>query len=426
MSDRRTDVLVIGGGITGLGVARDLAERGVDVTLVERDGLAAGATGGMHGLLHSGARYALAEPDSARQCRREGEILREIAGHAITDTGGLFLAHEDDPSAHLDDRLAACRDCGIPAERIDGDRARELEPSLAGAITDGFTVPDAVVDPFRLAVATAAAAERAGARIEPHAAVTALHTADGRVVGATVEHADGPSKARPEAPTGPDEPVPAGTEETIRAAHTVNAAGAWADRVAGLAGHTVPTRPTRGVMTVVSHDETTRVCNRCRPKTDGDILVPAADGAIVGTTSVAVDDPDEYPTEQWEQQLVIEELAELVPAVADSPVVESYWGVRPLYDPSADAEPTDASRGFAVLNHDGGGLTSVVGGKLTTHRLMAEHVGDTVADALGVSRDSTTADQPLVGADDTPLAPYLDAFAVETPDSRRLPQPNAE
>lgn len=425
---------MIGGGITGLGVARDLARRGVDVTVVERDGLAAGATGGMHGLLHSGARYALAEPESARQCRRENATLRRIAADAISDTGGLFLAHEDDPAAHVDDRLAACRACDIPAEPIDGRRVRELEPAVSEAVTRGFRVPDAVIDPFRLAVATAAAAERAGARIEPHAAVTDLHTADGRVVGATVRHEDGPGKARPAAPTGPDDAIPSGTRETIRAAHVVNAAGAWADRVAELADCSVATQPTRGVMTVVGHDETRRVCNRCRPKTDGDILVPAADGAVLGTTSVAVADPDDYPRESWEPQLVIDELAELVPAVADAPVRESYWGVRPLYEPSvadrpdhAETEdPTATARGFAVLGHEPAGLTTVVGGKLTTYRLMAEAVGDRVADALGVHRSSDTADVALVGTNDVSLDPYVEAFDCATPATRRLPPTPAE
>ncbi len=462
MTDRQTttEVLVIGGGITGVGVARDLARRGVDVTLVERDTLAAGATGGMHGLLHSGARYALAEPESARQCRAENAVLREIAPHAISETGGLFLARAEDPAGHVDERLAACRSCEIPVEPLDGETARELEPALAPEITRGFRVPDAVIDPFRLTVATAAAAERAGARIEPHATVTDLRTAGDRVVGAVVEHADGPGKARSSVATGPDEPVPSGTRETIRAAHTVNAAGAWADQIAALAGHEVGVRPTRGVMTVTTHDQTSRVCNRCRPKTDGDILVPAANGAVLGTTSVPVENPDDYPQEDWEQRLVIDELAELVPAVADASVRESYWGVRPLYEPvgnadatatTADAtattddatattddasaaasgasatangasEPTNGAstaRGFAVLEHTEG-LTTVVGGKLTTHRLMAQQVGNRVADALGIDRESDTASVPLVGVDE-PLDPYLDAFGCSPPETRRLP-----
>ena len=86
-----TTVLVVGGGGTGTGTARDLAARGVDVTLVERGGLASGTSGRSHGLLHSGARYAESDPEGAVECREENEILRDIAGQWIDDTGGLFL-----------------------------------------------------------------------------------------------------------------------------------------------------------------------------------------------------------------------------------------------------------------------------------------------------------------------------------------------
>lgn len=463
--------MVIGGGITGVGVTRDLATRGVDVRLIERGGLAAGATGAMHGLCHSGARYALGEPTSARQCHRESRVLRAIAPHTLDETGGLFLAHEDDATDHVDRRLAACRDCEIPVESLDGRAIRELEPAVSPQVERGFTVPDAVIDPTRLVAATAAAAERAGARITTHARVTELetdgrvtdrhvtdsrvtdsHVTDGRVTddhvtdsrvtddhvtdshvtGVTIEHGTGPSKARPTVPTGPDEAVPSGTRERIRADHVVNAAGAWAGRVATLADCSVRMAPTRGVMVVLDRNPTERVCNRCRPKTDGDILVPGAAGGIAGTTSVEVTDPDDYPREAWERRLVIDELATVVPSVAEADVRTAYWGVRPLYDPpettgdgrAAGDDPTATSRGFRIIDHarEGRpGLTTVVGGKLTTHRLMAERVSDRVAETLGVTADCVTADRPLPGADDrTALDPYLAAFDLTPSADRRL------
>ena len=93
---RKTEVLVIGGGATGVGVARDLALRGVDVTVVERGGLSSGTSGRSHGLLHSGARYADTDPVGARECIAENRVLREIAGDCIRDTGGLFVQLDGD------------------------------------------------------------------------------------------------------------------------------------------------------------------------------------------------------------------------------------------------------------------------------------------------------------------------------------------
>jgi len=86
-----TEVLVLGGGSTGCGIARDLARRGLEVTLVERGTLTDGTTGRMHGLLHSGGRYAVSDRASARECIEENEVLREIAGHCVEETGGLFV-----------------------------------------------------------------------------------------------------------------------------------------------------------------------------------------------------------------------------------------------------------------------------------------------------------------------------------------------
>src|SRR5512142_1871954 len=112
------DSIVIGGGATGAGVAVDLALRGLRVVLVERHDLSDGTSGRYHGLLHSGGRYAVTDPESARECSEENRILRRIAPHCIEDTGGFFLSTPDDDPAYADTWLAACRQCGIEVEEI--------------------------------------------------------------------------------------------------------------------------------------------------------------------------------------------------------------------------------------------------------------------------------------------------------------------
>lgn len=109
---RYSDVIIIGGGATGAGIARDCALRGLSVTLLERHDIATGATGRNHGLLHSGARYAVTDPESARECIAENQILRRIARHCIEPTNGLFITLPEDDliSANLCDRLPRCRD----------------------------------------------------------------------------------------------------------------------------------------------------------------------------------------------------------------------------------------------------------------------------------------------------------------------------
>ena len=98
MDAREFDVIIIGGGITGAGTQRDCAMRGLRTLLIERSDIATGATGRNHGMLHSGARYAVSDPESAAECIRENRILRQIAAHCIEETDGLFVTlPEDDP-----------------------------------------------------------------------------------------------------------------------------------------------------------------------------------------------------------------------------------------------------------------------------------------------------------------------------------------
>ena len=410
-------VLVVGGGSTGAGVARDLATRGVEVTLVEQGNLTHGTTGRMHGLLHSGGRYAVADPDSAAECIAENRVLRDIAAHCVEMTGGLFVKRPEDSESYFERKLRGCSDCGIPAEAVSGAAAREVEPHLAPDIDRAISVPDAAIDPFRLVVANAADAEARGARVETHTTVTDLLVEGGEVVGAELEHG-----------SGPDRRVRgrAGERETLRVDHVVNATGAWAGTVGAMAGVDVDVRPSKGVMTVMNVRQVDTVINRCRPKGDADIIVPHETAAILGTTDEEVEDPADFPEEQWEVDLVIEELSKLVPALREARTLRSFWGVRPLYEPPevGSEDPTDITRDFFLLDHadrDGvPGLTSIVGGKLTTYRLMAEAVADHVCARFGMRTDCRTADEPLPGSEDfSILREYMDEFGLRSPVGRR-------
>ncbi|MDS0292760.1 FAD-dependent oxidoreductase [Halogeometricum luteum] len=381
---RNTDVVVVGGGATGAGVARDLALRGVDVTLVERGGLSSGTSGRSHGLLHSGARYAESDEVGARECIEENRILKDVAGECIRDTGGLFVQLPDDDPEYFEAKRAACEEIGIPVETLSPEEAREAVPGLSEDVVRAMEVPDAVVYPSRLVAANAADAREHGATVLTDAPVEDLRVEEGRIVGVDVGGA---------------------VDEEIRAERVVNAAGAWAGKVAETAGVDVEMRPTRGVMVSVEHEGLGPVLNRTRDPDDGDIVVPHDGEVVLGTTSVEVEDPDDYETAEWEVENSRAECATMLPAVRDAPEVRTWWGVRPLYAPDEDSRhgARGISRGFFVLDHADEGvenLTSVVGGKLTTYRQMAEATADRVCEALGVDADCRTAEERLPGADD--------------------------
>ncbi|EMA43990.1 FAD-dependent oxidoreductase [Halococcus saccharolyticus] len=388
-----TDVLVIGGGATGVGVARDLAMRGVDVVLAERDGLSGGTTGRSHGLLHSGARYAEADADGAAACIAENRVLREIAGDCLRDTGGYFVQLPGDDPDYFAAKRDACRDLGIEVDVRSGSAAREAIPELSPEIERVMRVPDAVAYPSRLVAATAQSARDHGAAIHTDAPVTDLHgDADTAADGATDETITAAS-------------IGGTVDDRIVADHIVNATGAWAGECAALAGIDLKMSPTRGVMVAVENEGLDTVLNRCREPADGDIVVPHENQVVLGTTSVAVDDPDEYPQPERAIERMIDECAAMVPALDGREPARTYWGVRPLYDPTAAGEGARAiSRDFFLLDNeerdDTEGFTSIVGGKLTTHRRMAEAVADHVCERLGVDAACRTADNPLPGHDD--------------------------
>jgi glycerol-3-phosphate dehydrogenase len=397
----QTTVLVIGGGGTGVGTARDLAARGVDVTLVERSGMGGGTTGRSHGLLHSGARYAESDPEGAAECIEENQIIRDIAGHCIGDTGGIFVQLSEDDPEYFDEKLAGCQEHGIPAEVIDGHEARDRVPELSEDVERAMVVPDGVIYPSRLVAANAASAEEHGATVLTHAPVEGISVSDGAISSVEV---------------GGD------VNETIEADYVVNATGAWAGECAAMAGIDVEMQPTKGVMVSVDYDGLKPVINRCRLPADGDIIIPHESQVVLGTTSVAVDDPDEFEEEQWEVEKMFEECADMMPTLDGREIARTWWGVRPLYAPdesgrgskdSGTGNERGISRGFFLLDHEQDGVenfASVVGGKLTTYRMMAEATADHVSDVLGVDAESTTATETLPGADDPD---QLDAFVAK-------------
>lgn len=167
------DVIIVGGGITGAGTARDCALRGLRVLLIERFDIATGATGRNHGLLHSGARYAVTDQESATECIKENMILKKIARHCVDDTSGLFITLPEDDLAYQDTFVKACLTAGIKAEVIDPEEARRMEPSVNPSLIGAVKVPDGSVDPFRLCASNMFDAHRRNGSTEPSGTFTA-------------------------------------------------------------------------------------------------------------------------------------------------------------------------------------------------------------------------------------------------------------
>jgi glycerol-3-phosphate dehydrogenase len=201
-----------------------------------------------------------------------------------------------------------------------------------------------------------------------------------------------------------------GETEDVRASFVVNAAGPWAAEVGKKAGVEFRMVLSRGAMFAFNGRWTTAIVSRLRPPGDGDIFVPLGYLGVAGTTSVPTEDPGEIRIEDWERERVLAEMEAFLPGIRWGKILRAWAGVRPLYDPatqSSSAEGTHvdnrkATRTFDVLDHtarDGvEGIVSIVGGKLTTFRLMAERTADAVCSQLGVVQPCTTATTEIAPA----------------------------
>ncbi|HVQ44764.1 MAG TPA: FAD-dependent oxidoreductase [Candidatus Saccharimonadia bacterium] len=388
---RQADVVIIGGGSTGASIARDAALRGLRAILIEKTGLGAGTTGRFHGMLHSGARYVVNDPATAKECFTENQILRRIAAPAIHDTGGLFLALDDDEAGHGDILTQACNQQGIPIRDISLPEATKREPHITRKLKRALAVPDGFIDSKVLLQLLRQSAESADtpATFLTHHEVTALGRANHRLETVTVRDTQ------------------SGRQFAIECGFVINAAGVWAGRVGALAGVTIDLVLDKGTMVVLQDQLNRAVLNRCRPEADGDLLVSTGTHSIMGTTSLIAPEPSVIDNPQpttAEIELLIREGARLVPRLATSPIISAYSGVRPLFK---TAQPTSKSqssrnirRSFTVIDHQAAGIEnfiSVVGGKVTTSRRMAEAAIDLLCAKQTITASCQTAQVPLAG-----------------------------
>jgi glycerol-3-phosphate dehydrogenase len=367
--------MIIGAGFTGVATAHDLALRGFAVTVVERGEIACGTSGRTHGLLHSGGRYAVKDQESAIECIDENLILRKIVPQVIEPNGGLFIAIDDSDLAYAEEFVIGCEACHIPVEELTPQQALRLEPNINPRVLLALEIPDGTFDPLRLALAFAGTAKSNGAKFRLYTEVKELIIdGQGRVTGVKIWDRK------------------TNTNDELHADIVVNATGAWAGEIAGMAGADVPVKPTPGVMVAYDKRLVQRAINRLNKPGDGDIIVPQRRMAVVGTTSFEVEDLDYVPVLEDHVKLMLEKGAELVPGIRQSRQRGAYMATRPLVGGGTSGR--SIARTFKCFDHKEthgiDGLVTITGGKATTLRLMAEKTADVVCQKLGVSAASTT------------------------------------
>ncbi|HSR24935.1 MAG TPA: FAD-dependent oxidoreductase [Candidatus Eisenbacteria bacterium] len=333
------DAIVIGGGVTGAGVARDLALRGVSVLLLEKGDWGGGASGASSWLVHGGPRYLASDPEMARlSCEDAGRLVR-IARHMVHRCvmlvpvlpGDRLGIERLETAMEVYDRLQPLKEAR-PHLRLSGAEARRLEPGLSPAVAAAVTLEEWGVDPHRLAWANVLDAMRSGAHALNHTAVEAILHDGGNVAGVRCR-------------------APDGRRVDARARVVVNAAGPWAPAVAAMAGAQVRLRPAKGVHVVYDR----RISNFAitAEAVDGRelALVPHGGATLLGTTDDDhYGDLDALDVLPDEVDYLLQAAERVFPTIREHRPVRATAGVRPTlfaWRPSED----DLSRRFAVLDH---------------------------------------------------------------------------
>lgn len=378
------DLLIIGGGITGAGIARDAALRGLRTALIERDDFASGTSSRSSRLVHGGVRYLEhGYLHLVFEASRERRILLRIAPHLVHPLrftwpfyrGARLSGWKIVAGLWLYDLLALFRNVG-QHETLSTTGVLNAEPALqCDGLTGGASYWDAATDDARLTVANAIDAATHGAAVLNHAEVTELLVEQGRAVGARVVDRI------------------SGDAFVVQARVVVNATGPWTDTVRAMEGATSGTavRGTKGVHIAVPAD---RLGNRDAITVISAVdqrvmfVLPGTPHSVIGTTDTPTNDsPEQVRANRADVQYLLDSANAYFPAAQLTPedVVSAWAGIRPLIASDTRGAPASASREHAIVTGPAG-VIQITGGKLTTYRTMAAQVTDAVQRALGQPR----------------------------------------
>lgn len=403
VDDSHYDLVIIGGGIAGAGVARDGAMRGMDVLLLEQNDFASGTTAGSTRLIHGGLRY-LEQYDFhlVFESLRERETLADIAPHLVDPLSFLIPQYDESLPTRIKLRLGMILydvlsyDKTMPNHsHLSAEELAAREPLLPReGLQGGFVYHDRQCEfPERLVVENVLDADAHGADVLNHAQATDISTNGRRVTGVA----------------GTD--TLTDTTFSVDCDAVVNAAGPWVDHVLDDDGalerstSSALVRPTKGIHLVVPKltDEALTL------PTTGDrivFVVPWNGLSLIGTTDTPHSgDPADARAQAADVEYLLREVGRYFPDLDAGDILYTYAGVRPLYDEGSDSDPSAVSRRHEVVDHEDPyrGLYSIVGAKITPFRRAAADVTDEVASALGVDAPCLTAEAPLPGARGTPV-----------------------
>lgn len=401
MAAKPVDLLVVGAGITGAGIARDAAMRGIRTALVDKGDYGSGTSGKSSRLIHGGLRYLeLGDLRLVFEASRERRTQLGIAPHLVWPRTFIFPVYRGSRVAYwklaagllLYDLLAMFRNVGRH-KMLSKRQVMRAEPGLRDHdLKGGARYYDAQCDDARLTLANVRSAHRHGALTANYAEAMSFDSAGGRIRGARIRDRV------------------SGEEFMVRASVVVNACGPWSDGVRGVSSEQVLLRLTKGAHAAVPrHRLGNSEAITITSPIDGRVMfiLPWGNVSYIGTTDTdCEEDPDDLRANAEDVIYLLRSANAFFPNARLQPedVISTWAGLRPLLKPDHSMDPDSVSREHKIVE-DASGLISIVGGKLTTYRRMAAEVVDKVArrlhelDGRGKPRRADTAKEPLPGGE---------------------------
>ena len=388
MKEPKFDVIIIGGGCTGAGMVRDCALRGLKTLLVERGDVCSETTGTCAGMISGGVKYLL-EPKIVAQCAKESLIIWRIANNIMFRTPILWtittrkmkkLARAMVP---MYSEFLKMREGGkiFIASR---EEALKWEPRLSSIVQEAVFFEELFVDPWRLTLHSIIDAQNHGAVIKTYTKVVSLLKDQNTIYGVRVQN------------------MKTNEIEDITAKYVVNAGGPWVPQICKMAGIDYKLRLNKGSHIIFDR----RVSNIGLVCTAYDArnayMFPHENTTILGVTAIDVfDEPDNIKPEYNDVEYLLSSMETIMPDLRKHRIIRTFVGVRPMLY-KYGVEEGDVTRGFKIIDNekknDINGFITIAGGKLVTHRIMAEKATNLICDKLGIEKTCETAMKPLPGA----------------------------
>jgi len=383
------DVVVVGAGVNGTGIARDLALRGLKVCLVEKSDFASGASGANTGMIHGGLRYLIYDIDTTKHSCLDSGYIQKIVPFLLFRipfimplTLKLSLPFFE-TYFEVYDKYARLKR-GMPHTMLGQKEIKQLVPNISNEVKYAVTTDEWGIDPQRLCLLNGLSAASAGADIRLHTEVTDfLKDPSGNIIGVRVRDKSG--------------------AQELRARMVMQATGPWLMRTSSKAGVEVKIRPGKGVH--LTFDRRLLNYSLIINMVDGRMgfIMPHENATILGTTDDDYyGDPDDLRVSEDEVDYLIQGAARYLPDITKARVVRAWAGIRPTL--FAWGKNEDAlSRDHKVFDHEKiegvKGIVSIAGGKLASYRLMSEEAADLIAAKLGSSAKCQTHLLPLPGGE---------------------------